>query len=209
MYLITTPLWKQFRLVQSRSHLNAKVAETIEALGFFALLRAGNDYGAFNMETDEGSGPYTHQTINRPRQKVTHACQSCRKRRVKCDGVAPCSNCSKQDITCNFDKTSRGRRGPRPRRNGIHLTSSKRLLKPRQPLNETNFDAPNAVTENLDASSGLSVALDVGQLEPSYNLAQDGFLPSYQQGPPLETWREFVLEATGRQNLAKKYSFAG
>ncbi|OQE39049.1 hypothetical protein PENCOP_c007G01356 [Penicillium coprophilum] len=53
-------------------------------------------------------GPY--------RRKVTLACDSCRKRRVKCSGSQPCTLCSESGRHCEFDSKSRGRRGPRPRR---------------------------------------------------------------------------------------------
>ncbi|KAJ5170426.1 uncharacterized protein N7500_003209 [Penicillium coprophilum] len=53
-------------------------------------------------------GPY--------RRKVTLACDSCRKRRVKCSGSQPCTLCSESGRHCEFDSKNRGRRGPRPRR---------------------------------------------------------------------------------------------
>ncbi|KAJ5373924.1 transcriptional regulatory protein STB4 [Penicillium concentricum] len=53
-------------------------------------------------------GPY--------RRKVTLACDSCRKRRVKCSGSQPCTLCSESGRQCEFDSKNRGRRGPRPRR---------------------------------------------------------------------------------------------
>ncbi|KGO73525.1 Protein of unknown function DUF3468 [Penicillium expansum] len=54
-------------------------------------------------------GPY--------RRKVTLACGSCRKRRVKCSGSQPCTLCSESGRQCEFDSKNRARRGPRPRRN--------------------------------------------------------------------------------------------
>ncbi|KAL4799625.1 hypothetical protein BDV19DRAFT_385390 [Aspergillus venezuelensis] len=48
------------------------------------------------------------------RLKITVACESCRKRKNKCSGTAPCTTCYKNGLLCEF-RTHRQRRGPRPR----------------------------------------------------------------------------------------------
>ncbi|PHH69637.1 hypothetical protein CDD82_7624 [Ophiocordyceps australis] len=50
------------------------------------------------------------------RTKVTLACESCRKRRIKCTGTQPCKNCADSGRQCAFDGKNRSRRGPRPRK---------------------------------------------------------------------------------------------
>lgn len=48
------------------------------------------------------------------RQKITAACEVCRKRKAKCDGEFPCAYCQQHNLPCSF-KTNRLRRGPRHR----------------------------------------------------------------------------------------------
>ncbi|KAG0190913.1 hypothetical protein DFQ28_001351 [Apophysomyces sp. BC1034] len=43
--------------------------------------------------------------------KITRACDKCRKRKVKCDGVQPCSQCRKSETQCVFAKQP-PKRGP-------------------------------------------------------------------------------------------------
>ncbi|KAJ5556479.1 hypothetical protein N7494_000394 [Penicillium frequentans] len=198
------PSWKQFRFAPA--HSEVKVAET-QKCGRLCI--AEPEHGATSMEASDGSPSTVKDKINRTRQKVTHACNGCRRRRVKCDGVAPCSNCAKHDITCNFDHASRGRRGPRPRSNVIHLTGARRTLKSLQLVNEIELEKNFSALEDLNASLDISLGDDIGHPELIDDLAQDSLLPSYQQGPPLETWRQFVAEATSRQDLTKKYSAPG
>ncbi|CAG8515246.1 4827_t:CDS:2 [Cetraspora pellucida] len=46
------------------------------------------------------------------RTKVTVACQACQKKKVKCTGVAPCTNCNRTGHQCEFTGTAK-KRGPR------------------------------------------------------------------------------------------------
>ncbi|KIW02501.1 uncharacterized protein PV09_06301 [Verruconis gallopava] len=41
-------------------------------------------------------------TDTKPRNRVRHACQSCRIRKTKCDGHEPCERCKTQDLICSF-----------------------------------------------------------------------------------------------------------
>ncbi|KAJ1953386.1 hypothetical protein IWQ62_006004, partial [Dispira parvispora] len=56
------------------------------------------------METDEGA--------TGKRQRVSRACDMCRKKKVKCDGVTPvCTNCQLLNYSCTFKDTAK-KRGP-------------------------------------------------------------------------------------------------
>ncbi len=44
-----------------------------------------------NMIVDESSGD-SHEN---KRVKITTACDTCRRRKVKCDGTSPCTNCQR------------------------------------------------------------------------------------------------------------------
>ncbi|KAF1732155.1 Filamentous growth regulator 27 [Beauveria bassiana] len=69
---------------------------------------------------------------SRFRRKVTVACDSCRKRRVKCSGSQPCTLCSESGRCCEFDNGSRSRRGPKPRQ-AARQTQTQRILRPLVP----------------------------------------------------------------------------
>ncbi|KAF9891423.1 hypothetical protein FE257_004279 [Aspergillus nanangensis] len=53
----------------------------------------------------------SHANANRPpqnRRRVWRACESCRKKKVKCDGEDPCKPCSGYGIACTYPETARG-----------------------------------------------------------------------------------------------------
>ncbi|RKP35442.1 hypothetical protein BJ085DRAFT_7887, partial [Dimargaris cristalligena] len=46
------------------------------------------------------------------RQRVSRACDACRKKKVKCDGVSPiCTNCQLLENVCTYKDTAK-KRGP-------------------------------------------------------------------------------------------------
>ncbi|KAI8391023.1 fungal-specific transcription factor domain-containing protein [Radiomyces spectabilis] len=55
----------------------------------------------------------TNAAANSKRLKITRACDECRKRKVKCDGVQPCGRCRKSDADCVFAKQPPKRGLPR------------------------------------------------------------------------------------------------
>ncbi|GAN08528.1 binuclear zinc transcription factor [Mucor ambiguus] len=59
--------------------------------------------GLFSLRTKSLSGS--------KRIKISRACDECRKRKVKCDGVQPCSRCRKSNAECVFAKLP-PKRGP-------------------------------------------------------------------------------------------------
>jgi hypothetical protein len=62
-----------------------------------------------SMGDEYGSGNFTKQTTRRPR--VALACQRCKTRKQKCDGIRPqCSNCAGFDAECKYIKPARGQR---------------------------------------------------------------------------------------------------
>lgn len=51
------------------------------------------------------------------RQRITHACDLCRKKKIKCDGARPtCSNCSNSRTGCIYSETVRKPRPPRKKK---------------------------------------------------------------------------------------------
>lgn len=43
------------------------------------------------------------------RHRVSHACDECRRRKSKCDGLQPCGRCADQDATCFYGDGKRER----------------------------------------------------------------------------------------------------
>lgn len=43
------------------------------------------------------------QQDHRVRKRAPNACSRCRQQKIKCSGTAPCGQCSKKNLTCNFD----------------------------------------------------------------------------------------------------------
>ncbi|RIA87803.1 fungal-specific transcription factor domain-containing protein [Glomus cerebriforme] len=62
-----------------------------------------------DMIVDESGGD-SHEN---KRVKITTACDTCRRRKVKCDGESPCANCQRGSYQCTFSDASAKRpRGP-------------------------------------------------------------------------------------------------
>lgn len=54
-------------------------------------------------ESDDGGG----DGIKRPRLRLAHACDRCRKRKIRCDTQQPCGPCSATKNECTFNTPSR------------------------------------------------------------------------------------------------------
>ncbi|KAL8796864.1 MAG: hypothetical protein Q9195_000947 [Heterodermia aff. obscurata] len=62
-------------------------------------------------------GPSAAQPSSIPTQKrrrVTRACDECRRKKIKCDGMQPCTHCTIYSYECTYDKPSNRRRNPTP-----------------------------------------------------------------------------------------------
>ncbi|KAK8861354.1 hypothetical protein IAR55_002173 [Kwoniella newhampshirensis] len=57
--------------------------------------------GAFDL--DGGSG----DSAKRPRLRLAHACDRCRRRKIRCDTQHPCTPCQQSNSTCTFETPSR------------------------------------------------------------------------------------------------------
>ncbi|KAK5175413.1 uncharacterized protein LTR77_000552 [Saxophila tyrrhenica] len=59
---------------------------------------------------DDNSHTAKKRKRNSERARVTRACDRCKRRKVKCDGVQPCEFCSRAEAECTFKTTyTRGR----------------------------------------------------------------------------------------------------
>src|SRR3954452_17774887 len=60
------------------------------------------------------------------RTKVTVACKPCQKKKVKCTGISPCTNCIKAGQRCEFTGTAK-KRGPRNGNVEVIKSSARRI----------------------------------------------------------------------------------
>ncbi|KAK7428034.1 hypothetical protein QQZ08_005466 [Neonectria magnoliae] len=111
-------------------------------------------------------GPY--------RRKVTLACDSCRRRRVKCSGTQPCTFCSDSGRQCAFDSKNRGRRGPRPRQPVSQTPRVTQQLAPRRPSQsstattyiESAFEPPVEIVIETPCEASIQVSTEPVWLPP-------------------------------------------
>ncbi|KAF9437852.1 hypothetical protein BGZ76_010868 [Entomortierella beljakovae] len=117
-----------------------------------------NDNDHENDENDNNNGDDAAPV---KRKRLTQACDPCRKKKIKCDGVKPsCANCLKINANCTY-LPSMKKRGPRQ---GYIELLEKRLDKMEQLLQH----GPNAVDpELLDTKSVLSSRLRPGNRSSS------------------------------------------
>ncbi|KAJ7827874.1 hypothetical protein B0H14DRAFT_2813049 [Mycena olivaceomarginata] len=58
-----------------------------------------------SSQTSYSTGGYQYDPYDNPRtpRRTPMACQFCRGRKLKCDGLKPqCSNCNRRNIPCNY-----------------------------------------------------------------------------------------------------------
>lgn len=86
---------------------------------------------------DEATGlhdviPSTTKFLSVPRSNVFKACEACRQRKLKCNGLMPCERCIQTSVQCNFRKKARRRDNDAAR-----VVSSQRIsLIPLQPATD-------------------------------------------------------------------------
>lgn len=64
-------------------------------------------HNANSMEQDDESDDGAGDGIKRPRLRLAHACDRCRKRKIRCDTQQPCGPCSATKNECTFNTPSR------------------------------------------------------------------------------------------------------
>ena len=127
-----------------------------------------------------GTGP---DGAKRPRLRLAHACDRCRKRKIRCDTHHPCGPCQATKNECTFHTPSR--RPPKPKNpDGVRSSSTSGFKRPHSPVKDQTAlearlaaleamlrDVPpnvhNAFLSRLDArlGSGTGVGIKEGQSE--------------------------------------------
>lgn len=71
------------------------------------------DCDASKDDSDEDANAPSSTSSTFKRKRVKAACNTCNRRKVKCDGGRPCSNCVKAAVECNFDRKTETARIPK------------------------------------------------------------------------------------------------
>ena len=141
-----------------------------------------SDYDSQDDENPStGTGP---DGAKRPRLRLAHACDRCRKRKIRCDTHHPCGPCQATKNECTFHTPSR--RPPKPKNpdGGARSSSTSGFKRPHSPVKDQTAlearlaaleamlrDVPpnvhNAFLSRLDArlGSGTGVGIKEGQSE--------------------------------------------
>jgi hypothetical protein len=65
------------------------------------------DYDSHDHDSEDDSHPADGDASKRPRLRLAHACDRCRKRKIRCDTQQPCGPCSATRNQCTFQTPSR------------------------------------------------------------------------------------------------------
>lgn len=90
------------------------------------------------------------------RQRTAIACDSCKRRKQKCNGQSPCSNCSRRSLICTYGLSD-------SENNGSQSASKRRMLespqKPSQGWEETQRPISSV-------HQGASLSVEMGHVTP-------------------------------------------
>ncbi|GKZ20321.1 hypothetical protein AbraIFM66951_004188 [Aspergillus brasiliensis] len=107
--------------------------------------------------------------------RISKACQQCRMRKIRCDGLTPCAKCSERHLRCEYRDKARQRR--KKSSSGVQTssavsrdttTSPSRVMNMtpvssfHQHVNRPTVPSPNSVTATHQASPSLSMELYYG-----------------------------------------------
>lgn len=99
--------------------------------------------------------------------KISRACDTCKRKKIRCDGILPCSNCAKRRLHCAYDaKYGRGRPPTPPPSTAI----DERQQRPRSDnLNDLSiWQQPSRVFNDVSASQVLSRPSPEIEIEGQY-----------------------------------------
>ncbi|KAL1410219.1 hypothetical protein Q8F55_004224 [Vanrija albida] len=94
-------------------------------LGNSMAYQQGLDDGDDSADEDNGDG------VKRPRLRLAHACDRCRKRKIRCDTQQPCGPCSATKNECTFNTPSR--RVAKPKGSEARSSSTSGVKRPHSP----------------------------------------------------------------------------
>ncbi|CAN3355413.1 filamentous growth regulator 27 [Diutina catenulata] len=94
------------------------------------------------------------------RQKVSSACNHCKRAKNKCNGLFPCDRCDKRSLECEYSgvdrRTLKGERKVRPRDESFDEGYGRPSLSPNEPPRLSSHQSAPAVTSVSSYNSGYS-----------------------------------------------------
>ncbi|EWC44030.1 hypothetical protein DRE_01382 [Drechslerella stenobrocha 248] len=136
------------------------------------------------------------------RRRVTRACDCCRRKKIKCDGLQPCTHCSVYSYECTYDQPSNRRRNPTPQYIEAlegrlqRLDTFFKLVLPDADLDHPSFEAEKLPQLQQALKGAINQDGSPARLQASSGAADD------QEGQ-LET----MVEATGRLDIDESGRF--
>ncbi|GAB7335009.1 hypothetical protein MBLNU13_g06872t1 [Cladosporium sp. NU13] len=137
-----------------------------------------------------------------PPSRMTRACKTCRRRKVKCDGQAVCVNCTSAGVPCEYEAPKK--RGPRPascsqqqRRTTPGATQPLDLpVLPSEPTAQSGRCSTLTPTiENTCGPQAVSAYLDSSSIS-------SGLLPEWQD----DTWAQLATTVHGKLLTGLRHS---
>jgi len=104
----------------------------------------------------------------RARQRVAQACDSCKKRKEKCNGLSPCDQCRNRcrEDTCQYTKTNKASATDRNHRQSRSLDTEVRLS-----LTALEGELPTSAN---GITQGETAGLDAAPIAEDPRLLKDG-----------------------------------
>lgn len=100
-------------------------------------------------------------------KKVFKACETCRKRKVKCDGMLPCASCTKRLAPCYFRASAR-RQAISPERNAVTSHCDPNLMQT-DAVSCSVHSTASLLSERLRVKTYLHYVLQVTRIDDGYS----------------------------------------
>ncbi|OXN27043.1 hypothetical protein CDV57_04246 [Aspergillus fumigatus] len=99
--------------------------------------------------------------------KVSRACDTCKKKKIRCDGTIPCTNCTKRKVSCAYDmKYGRGRPPTPP--SSAAIREHQNRLRSNYSYDLSNWQPPVSVAPEISSPLVHSRASPTGEIEGQY-----------------------------------------
>lgn len=128
----------------------------------FRVLLGKRPLSTSNVDGDEEN--------RRKDPKISRACDTCKRKKIRCDGILPCSNCAKRRLHCAYDaKYGRGRPPTPPQSTTINEVNERQQRPPSDNPNDLSiWQQPSPVANDVSASQVLSRPSPEIEIEGQY-----------------------------------------
>ncbi|KIW08783.1 uncharacterized protein PV09_00718 [Verruconis gallopava] len=142
--------------------------------------------------------------------RVPRACDNCRLRKSKCDGLLPCSFCQQHDSECTYDESR-----PKKQLDTKYIVSLERTVERFKDILgiPSDVEVTPEVLDEYDISRLGQLSRQNSSLHSVHHVATQTSPPGTPQGesPVACTLLESMVEATGRLNIDEdgNYDYSG